>query len=177
MNGIIGGGRARRQRGPAGILAGMLAGITVLAAACGTGTQAGAGTGGGQTPYEQALAYAQCMRGHGDPGFPDPNGQGLFPHPAGSRYQAASNACGHLLPSQPLTAAQKEAHIEQALRFSACMRSHGVPDFPDPTVVRGGAAVELGPPRGTDTNSPRFQAAVRACRAFEPGLAGQLAGG
>jgi len=176
MNDIISGSRNRRRRAGAGILAAALAGIAVLAAACGAGPLA-AGPGTGQTPYQQALAYAGCMRAHGDPGFPDPNSQGLFPHPAGPQYQAASKACGHLLPSQPLTTAQKQEHVRQALKFSACIRSHGIPSFPDPTIARGGAAVGLNPPRGIDQNSPQFQAAVHACRKFEPGMAGLIAAG
>jgi len=174
MNDIIRCGRNRR-RAEAGILAAALAGIAVLAA-CGSGSPTGAGLGSGQTPYRQALAYARCMRSHGDPGFPDPNSQGLFPHPAGTQYQSASRACGHLLPSQSLTAAQKQGHVSQALKFSACMRSHGVPGFPDPTVAQGGTAVgfKLG---NTDQNSPQFLAAARACRKFEPGMAGMMTGG
>ena len=178
MNNItISGGCSRPRRAGPGILAGALAGIAMLAAACGGGSPAGAGSGSGQMPYQQALAYARCMRSHGDPGFPDPNSQGLFPHPAGPRYEPASRACGHLLPSRPLTAAQKQGHVRQALKFSACMRAHGVPSFPDPVIVQGGTAVGLEPPRGIDRNSPQFQAAVRACRGFEPGMAGLVAGG
>jgi hypothetical protein len=177
MNNIISGGRNRQRRAGAAILAAALAGIAMLAAACGGGPPAGASSGSGQTPYQQALAYTRCMRSHGDRGFPDPNSQGLFPHPAGPQYQSASRACGHLLPSQPLTAAQKQEHVRQALKFSACMRSHGVPGFPDPIIVQGGTAVGLEPPHGIDRNSPKFQAAVRACREFEPGMAGLMAGG
>jgi hypothetical protein len=175
MNDISSNGRNRRRRAEAGILAAALAGIAVLTA-CGSGSPVGAGLGSGQTPYQQALAYARCMRTHGDPGFPDPNSQGLFPHPAGPQYQSASRACGHLLPSQPMTAAQKQGHVSQALKFSACIRFHGVPGFPDPTVAQGGTAVgfKLG---NTDQNSPQFQAAARACRKFEPGMAGMMTGG
>jgi hypothetical protein len=175
MSDTISGGRARRRAG-AGILAAALAGITVLTAACGGGSPAGAGSESGQTPYQQAVAYARCMRAHGDPGFPDPNSQGLFPHPAGPQYQSATRACGHLLPSQPLTAAQRQGHVSRALQFSACMRSHGIPGFPDPTTAQGGTAVgfRLG---NIDRNSPQFQAAAHSCRAFEPGMAGLMAGG
>jgi hypothetical protein len=55
--------------------------------------------GGGQlTPAEQAeanvkaLEYAQCMRSHGEPDFPDPNGQGLI---------KINNATGILNPNSP----------------------------------------------------------------------------
>ena len=171
MNDIISAGRDRNRRVGAGILATALAGIAVLIAACGGSPPTGPGPDGGQPPYQQALAYEHCMRSHGDPGFPDPNSQGLFPHPAGSQYRSASMACGHLLPSQPLTAAQKQAHVSQALKFSACMRSHGFPGFPNPIVTNGGAAVGFGF-GGVDKSSPQFHVAVQACRKFEPGLAG-----
>jgi hypothetical protein len=50
--------------------------------------------------------------------------------------------------------------------FSACMRSHGVPNFPDAdTDGRIHAA-------GIDKNSRAFRAAYHSCRALEPG--GQL---
>jgi hypothetical protein len=176
VDGITSAGRNRQRRARAGSLAMALAGVAVLAAACAGGSPTGSGPGNGQTPYQQALAYARCMRAHGDPSFPDPNSQGLFRHPARPRYQSASNACGHLLPSRPLTTAQKQQHVSQALKFSACMRAQGVPGFPDPIIVQGGTAVGLRPPRNVDQNSPRFQSAVRACRELEPGMAGQLTG-
>jgi hypothetical protein len=54
----------------------------------------------------------------------------------------------------------------QPQTFSACMRSHGVPNFPDAdTDGRIHAA-------GIDKNSRAFQAAYDSCRALEPG--GQL---
>lgn len=173
MNEVIGSSVTVRQRWMGATLVAAISGIATLAAACGGGASAPAS----QTPYQQAVAYAQCMRSHGDPGFPDPNSQGLFPHPAGPQYQSATSTCDHLLPAEPLTASQKAAHISQALKFSACMRSHGVSDFPDPIIVQGGRAVGFGPARDTDQNSPQFQGAVRACQKFEPGLAGQLSNG
>lgn len=174
MNDIISRGRDRQRQ--AGILAAALAGIAVLAAACGGGSPAGTGPGSGQTPYQQALAYARCMRAHGDPGFPDPNSQGLFLHPAGPQYQPASRACGHLLPSERLAAAQKQEHVSQALKFAACIRSHGVPGFSDPIITQGGTTVGFRL-SGIDRNSPQFQAAWHACREFEPGMAAPMAGG
>jgi len=169
------GGAGGSQPARTGILAMALAASAVLAAACGGGPPPGAGPGNGQAPYQQALAYARCIRAHGDPGFPDPTSQGLFPHPPGAQYQSATRACEHLLPSQPLSAAQKQEHVSQALKFSACMRAHGVPGFPDPIIVQGGTAIGL-QRGGFDRGSPRFQAALRVCRTFEPGLAGGLAG-
>jgi hypothetical protein len=51
-----------------------------------------------------------------------------------------------------------------AQAYSACMRSHGVPNFPDPGAdgsIHLGAAI--------DQHSPTYQAASRGCRAGAPG--------
>jgi hypothetical protein len=157
----------------------ILTGIVLLVAAC-SGGAATAGAGAAGPTYQQALvAYAQCMRAHGEPDFPDPTSQGAFPHippPSSPRYQTANRACQHLIPSRPLTAAQKRQNTKQALQFSACMRAHGAPNFPDPVISGGGAAVGLHVAH-LDRNSPQFQAAVQACRTFEPGMAGGLMSG
>ncbi len=50
------------------------------------------------------------------------------------------------------------------LAFSECMRSHGVPNFPDPG-ARG--AVNL--PQGSNPFSPSFKAAQAQCRNLLPG--------
>jgi hypothetical protein len=189
MNDDTGGGRPPRagavRAGPvrgaarAGALAAALSGLALLAAACsGAGPTAATGSASAQTPYQQALAYAQCMRTHGEPSFPDPTSQGLITFGPvdihSPRYLSANKACAHLIPSQPLTAAQRREHVSQALKFSACMRSHGIANFPDPIVTRGGAAVGLRL-SGIDQGSPQFQSAQHACRQFEPGLGGGVA--
>lgn len=51
----------------------------------------------------------------------------------------------------------------QALRYAACMRSHGLQDFPDPS-SDGGFQISSG--RGIDPGSSQFQAAQKACRKF-----------
>jgi hypothetical protein len=48
-------------------------------------------------------------------------------------------------------------------QFSQCMRSHGEPQFPDPTAQ---GKFPLG--AGLATNSPQFQAAQQACKAVAP---------
>jgi hypothetical protein len=58
--------------------------------------------GGSQT--SQLLAFARCMRSHGVPNFPDLNSSDKFPGAqqlgvSSSQYQAAMNACQHLLPN------------------------------------------------------------------------------
>ena len=57
-------------------------------------------------------------------------------------------------------------------RTARCMRSHGVPDFPDPTASPGGGVVfqvNGGPGSDLDHNNPTFQAADQECRSLLPG--------
>lgn len=54
-----------------------------------------------------------------------------------------------------------------ALAYSRCMRSHGVPDFPDPKQV-GGEIQISGPRDGMNPQSPLFVSAQRSCRHLLP---------
>jgi hypothetical protein len=86
------------------------------------------------------------------------------------QYLPASKACGHLLPSYQVTPAQRKQELSSALRYSACMRSHGVPSFPDPVeLANGNIELRLGAGHGS---SPQQQAAAQACRKFLPGGGG-----
>ncbi|HEX4216228.1 MAG TPA: hypothetical protein VIA06_23140 [Candidatus Dormibacteraeota bacterium] len=70
---------------------------------------------------------------------------------------------GQLLTGQ----AQYQQAVKQALAYSRCMRSHGVPDYPDPKT--SGGNISLGPGPNIDTNSPQYQSAQKACRKLMPG--------
>ncbi|HEY2304347.1 MAG TPA: hypothetical protein VGI05_00545 [Streptosporangiaceae bacterium] len=145
-----------------------MAGVALLTAACG-GSGASSSTAGGSTYYQKAVAYAQCMRSHGVPSFPDPDSQGQFPTVRIGRngvtqqaVQSAQNACRHLQPGGGTgTSQQQQARVTQALDFSRCMRAHGVADFPDPSTSNGGIGYNLS---GVDTSSPQYQSAQQACR-------------
>jgi hypothetical protein len=155
-----------------GVLAAVLVGAGLLAAACGGGSSP---TLTAQTAYQKSLAYSQCMRGHGVAGFPDPQPNGAIltgpqDHLAqgSAQFVAANKACQHLLPPvRPMTAAQQHQATVQALKFVACMRSHGLPGMADPVVSAGSISMQI--PAGVKPNSPVFQSAQRACRKFMPG--------
>jgi hypothetical protein len=54
-----------------------------------------------------------------------------------------------------------------ALAYSKCMRSHGVPNFPDPG-ANGDLRLNAGPGTGIDPNSATFKAAQQACKSLLP---------
>jgi hypothetical protein len=154
----------------AAVPAAALAGIAVLAA-CGGGGSAAASSG--PATYQQTLAYSQCMRSHGDPGFPDPQqgpgGAWLYPETpqdqsalSGPGHDGAQQACRKLQPPGGLTQAQRQAGISQSLALARCMRAHGITNYPDPDVTGNSIGINLGG-TGIDQNSPQFQAAQRAC--------------
>jgi hypothetical protein len=151
-------------------LAAALAGTALLAAACGGGAKP---VSAALTNYQKALAYSQCMRAHGEPGFPDPqpNGDLLINGPKdhlnGALMNSAGKACKHLMPkSPPLTASQQQKLTAQALKFTACMRAHGLATFPDPKVSANG--IEMQVPQGMTPNSPVFKNAQLACKNLLP---------
>jgi len=171
----------------AGIMA-VIASVAVLTTACGVHVHFGAPAGSASTAsidYAQELALAQCMRGHGEPDFPDPSPSGGFNASVLSTFdnsqgQAAYDGCRHLLAGGGPSLGQLEQDLQQVqqkeeqelpalLKFSQCMRSHGVPDFPDPAL--NGGSVSLGSKgAGMSANAPQFQAAVTACQHLAPGL-------
>lgn len=86
------------------------------------------------------------MRSHGVPNFPDPVGSGGIPKQAvisaesaesSAQVQSAQSDCRRLLPSgglsgkpvQTITVQQQRYYLEAA----ACMHSHGILDFPEPS--------------------------------------------
>jgi hypothetical protein len=59
------------------------------------------------------------------------------------------------------------SRYDAGLRFSECMRSHGVTNFPDPVARGGGFNIRIG--SGINPFSPAFRAAGTACRKLLPG--------
>jgi len=62
--------------------------------------------------------------------------------------------------------------MAKLLSYAVCMRSHGIADFPDPTVGPGGKGggfrIQAGPGSDLDPKSPRFEAATRVCNTLLP---------
>jgi hypothetical protein len=147
----------------------------------GCGSSASSPTSPRSSKYQKALAFVQCMRGHGEPAFPDPTSQGIISDSQANLSSpallVAGRACGSLLPpgSLQLTEAQQEQLAAQALKRAECMRAHGVTNFPDPPAP-GQQGKPPVPGGGIDPNSPVFQAAARACD-LQGHVGGQAHGG
>ena len=189
MNATTGAGcRPRRNSRPlAGLLAVVVPGAAVLAAAC--GGSGGSGSGGPArtlypATYRQYHAYSRCMRSHGAPFWPEPTevSHGVFDSPYryqvtakvlarehGPGWQAAVAACHSLAPQGiPFTAAQISALRSQLEKLAACMRAHGIAAFPSPVAGASGGGFPS-PGKGVSPDSARFEAAQRACWRYAPG--------
>ena len=177
-------GRPRPRRRRAGGLAAVLAGVVLLAAACsGSGApNAGASSGPGGITVQKIDSFAACMRGHGVANFYlSPRSGTRSPsssqpvlsilgyqvtgvNPQTLQFQSAMKACRHVLGIKPPSTAVQHQQFVQLLKSAACMRSHGYPEWPDPSLGPNGQGImDPGPPPGLDVNSPRVQAAAKAC--------------
>jgi hypothetical protein len=121
------------------------------------------------------------MRAHGLPNFPDPkvttNGNevkvaiAVNPSISGNpHFDSTQEACRKLLPGggQGEGPGHQITPQEQAeyLKAAACIRTHGIPNFPDPTFSGGGVHVSH---KGLNLNSPQTRAAEEACQSLIPG--------
>jgi hypothetical protein len=164
-----------------------LLGLAVLAAGCGGSNGPGVPSVGSNKANHapasassggvmaQFLGYSRCMRSHGIHDFPDPSSAGggvgieLHGGPGSDlnrdnpTFMAAEQACRALQPGggqAPTPSAQK---IAAEVKWARCMRSHGLPSFPDPN---GQGAFDR---NKFDENAPAFQTASNACASLRTG--------
>jgi len=196
--------RPRPARRPAARTAPVIiatAALLLLAAACsssgGSPTGSSLPSADGSTTSPSAVAYSACMRSHRVPNFPDPDSSGNLPKPdanhlgvSSSQLQAAQQACQSLLPNhsgvinagsidQCMMAGDcPRALVRQVLNeernFAQCMRSHGVPNWPDPSIDSQGRpvfAISISK-LGFDPYSPQVWAKGNQCSHLMPGLPG-----
>jgi hypothetical protein len=169
------------------------AALALLAAACSGGSPSATGSGGsantgGSAGYRSAVAFSACVRSHGVPNYPDPDRNGTLPKASpqrlgvsSSRFNAARGACQHLLPTTggSLTATSlrqcylaldcPQALVQHALTagrvFSRCMRSHGITNWPDPSIDSEGRPLfNINVPRPVP---PRYNTAMNECERLD----------
>ena len=124
-----------------------------------------------------ALGFARCMRSHGIP-TPDPEPNGTFDKHklrqllggiSQSRVRAVEDRfCRYVFENggqgqgYTITPADRTDYLKAA----ACMRTHGFPDFPDPTFQNNDVNVNI--PSSIDQDSPRFKSAAATCTKLIP---------
>jgi hypothetical protein len=185
-------GRRRRSRPIPSLLVliAVLAGLGLALAACGGGssdpgvahgagsssTTAAPSSGNGSSGGNNAAdleKFSECMRSHGVPAFPDPvNGHitvngapGSAVDPSSPQFQAAAQACKAFAPAGMTSGGPSQQEQNAYLKFASCMRSHGVPNFPDPSFSGGEVRMNF---YGVDQNSPQYQSAQQACQSLLP---------
>jgi hypothetical protein len=150
-------------------------GLALLVAGCGGGGPPvpPAGPSGPSAATAQALAYAQCMRSHGIPDFPDPNPPGSGGQFSLGRidvqspqYQSADRTCQKQTGFGHFSAAQRQRGMTALLKYAACMRSHGITNWPDPFESSQQVGFRL---TGIDLDSPKVRAAGKTCQPLWPG--------
>ncbi|MGB8880349.1 MAG: hypothetical protein WCD11_28845, partial [Solirubrobacteraceae bacterium] len=125
------------------------------------------------------LKYAQCIREHGIPTFPDPTAHaGLaIPNdinPQFPAFRSAQQACQKFTqpPAGQGARGSSESGKLQLLGLARCMRSHGQPNFADPTSsppppnsgnVLGGNGSYLALRTPQNQQSPAYKRAAAAC--------------
>jgi hypothetical protein len=164
-------GRMRWTRRAGPLAAAVLA--IGLIAGCGGGSSSSGTTAQNRSASSKAgqgVRFAQCMRAHGVTNFPDPTSSGAitFSKTAAEspQFQTAQQACRSLAPVGSQSGGSVSPEMQaQALRFAHCVRSHGVPDFPDPSFTGGGVGIAIPP---SLHNSPALSAARQACSSLTP---------
>ncbi len=133
--------------------------------------------------HTESLRFARCMRSDGVPNFPDPQGNGSygvksFAQQSNGRtmsingvsvsapaFRSAMAKCNQYLPQPPAPTTPQLAELRVLMvTWAKCMRSHGLPDFGDPTITADGHRIMHGE---FNIGSPAYYAARDAC---DPGL-------
>jgi hypothetical protein len=167
-----------------GAVAVLAAGLAGLPACTGTGRASASATPSASAMTdEQILAiarrYAQCLRDHGITGVSEPRIQdgklrgaavpGDYPDPA--KLDEAFQACESIVDVLPPAVLEgshvSAADLEKMGKFAACMRQHGLPEWPDPN--GDGAFAIRGTALEAALRSDQGEEAKRACQKYYDG--------
>ncbi|GAB7037056.1 MULTISPECIES: hypothetical protein [Catenuloplanes] len=143
--------------------------LTVVLSGCGGGPDEAA-----DGDHEKQLAFAQCMRDNGVTEYEDPKPAGkggvVAAQPASPddpEFNAAVEKCRPLLPNGGEAEPMSEQERAEALTFAACMREHGIEDYPDPDAEGRPGDFDMPEPEdpGYEDAMERFTTASEACGA------------
>ena len=162
----------------------LAASCAVVLAACGSARSTGYHDP--HYPYgapNVPISMSKCMRANGVPSFPDPregpSGGGVgWPgggpvmissdvllimgqRIAGPVVASAAKTCKQYMAPGGAPPALTESQRQAAIADAECMRTHGLPNFPDPTFSGPHQRLNLGP--GLNPQSPAVEQAAKAC--------------
>ncbi|HWD73924.1 MAG TPA: hypothetical protein VG371_02215 [Solirubrobacteraceae bacterium] len=163
-----------------------LIGCALALTACGSSSprSARSPSGSGSNPNQaqiltDSLRFTRCERANGVPNFPDPPGNGGYGVKSFAQesngetmsingvsvnapaFRSAMAKCQHYLPQPPAPTTSQLAKIRPLMvTWAKCMRSHGLPDFGDPTITADGHRIMHGQ---FNIDSPAYQSARQAC--------------
>jgi hypothetical protein len=149
--------------------------LAVLATGCGSSTPGNSVMTSSRGQLAMAVAYTRCMRANGIHDFPDPTtppgggvafringGPGSDLNQNNPTFRTAGRACRKFSPARQQAPAASTEQIAEEIRWARCLRSHGVPGFPDPN---SNGAIDSAK---FDPTSPSFQRASTACESRQP---------
>jgi hypothetical protein len=149
--------------------------LAVAAAGCGSSNDPSSSTASSGGAAARGLGYTKCMRSRGVQDFPDPNGSGNFDISAtvggNPAFTTATHACRALSPGGQQAATVSADKLATEVKWVRCMRSHGVPGFPDPNSSGQIDSAKF------DPQSPAFKTASAACQSLQPSGAVSVAPG
>lgn len=155
------------------IVAATCAALTGCGAANPTTTVASAGPQG-TSPTKaprSAAAYVACMREHDIAMLDELTAEGRPQVDKNavseSALTGALEACEHLLPEATTDEQLSGEDLAARQRYAACLRNHGVPEYPDPDPARPDAEISEDLASRLKAN-PQLPAAEEACRSELP---------
>jgi hypothetical protein len=163
------------------LLTGVL--LVVLAGLAGCADSGGTGSPAATPPPDVAAVWrelVQCARSNGMPDMPDPqidsDGRAHFPDNLPDPPASVERACKPIYDRLPPSARGEvpPADIPALIRFAACMRQHGITDFPDPKT--DGTFPLAGTSIGRQGKTPRLLGAMTACKQLNPDPKGGFSG-
>jgi hypothetical protein len=157
--------------------AAIAAAAVIIALVSSSASSAGPPTKAQTQPGQQdVVRFAQCLRSHGAANVPDPiTSPRQFKEAFNTQspaLQSAATACQHLLPRggpPSQSAAQRHTQTIAALAFARCLRSHGFPNFPNPT-SSGELTHEMLANAGINVHQPALLQAADTCVSVTHGL-------
>jgi hypothetical protein len=113
--------------------------------------------------YSKNVEYADCMRSHGVPNFPDPLDGGFPLRTSGINFSSpaflsAQKACAKLQPGGSRPPAITSQQIYEMAAKARCIRHHGFSHFPDPSLSGTGLL-----PPNWNNEAPAAIKARKAC--------------